>query len=299
MELVTRLRGLKQERKAVILAHNYQIDEVQAQADFVGDSFELSRKAAATDAEVVVFCGVHFMAESAAILSPEKIVLLPEASAGCPLADTITPQALREKKSEYPGAAVVCYVNSSAAVKAQSDVCCTSSNAVRVVEALDAEEILFVPDANLANYVAKRTHKKIIPWDGHCITHYRVTAEDVRKAREARPEAAVVVHPECQPEVVELADYVASTSGIIRFARETTAREIVVGTEMGILYRLERECPGKSFFLLSPGLICRNMKMTTLAKVVRALETMSNVVQVPEDIRQQAYGSLARMLEIA
>lgn len=298
MDLVTRLQELKRERKAIILAHNYQIEEVQDQADFVGDSFELSRKAAATDAEVVVFCGVHFMAESAAILSPEKTVLLPEARAGCPLADTITPEALREKKAEHPGAAVVCYVNSSAAVKAESDVCCTSSNAVQVVEALDAEEILFVPDANLADYVAKRTRKKIIPWDGYCITHYRVTAEDVKKAREARPEAVVVVHPECRPEVVELADHVASTSGIIRFARETTAQEVIVGTEMGILYRLERECPNKRFFFLSPGLICRNMKMTTLEKVVQALETMSNVVKVPEDIRRQAYGSLARMLEI-
>ncbi|TDA68853.1 MAG: quinolinate synthase NadA [Clostridia bacterium] len=299
MDLVTRLEELKQERNAVILAHNYQIDEVQAHADFVGDSFELSRKAAATDAEVVVFCGVQFMAESAAILSPGKTVLLPEARAGCPLADTITPESLREKKAAYPQAKVVCYVNSSAAVKAESDVCCTSSNAVQVVEALDAEEILFVPDANLADYVAKRTRKKIIPWNGHCITHYRVTAEDVRKARAARPEAVVVVHPECRPEVVALADHVASTSGIIRFAGETTALEIIVGTEMGILYRLERECPDKKFFFLSPGLVCRNMKMTTLEKVVRVLETMSNVVRVPEDTRRQAYASLARMLEIA
>lgn len=296
--LADRLAELKAEKKAVVLAHNYQIEEVQEQADFVGDSFELSRQAAATAAEVIVFCGVHFMAESAAILSPEKTVLLPEKQAGCPLADTITPEALQEKKRQYPEAAVVCYVNSSAAVKAQSDICCTSANAVQVVESLPQRQILFVPDQNLAHYVARYTDKEIIPWEGYCITHYRVTAPDVMRARAAHPNAVVVVHPECRPEVVELADHVASTSGILRFARTTPAREIVVGTEMGMLYRLQKENPDKKFFLLSPALVCRNMKMTTLEKTVRALETMTHSVQVSEDIRQAAARSLARMLEV-
>lgn len=296
--LAERLAVLKAARKAVILAHNYQIEEVQEQADFVGDSFELSRKAAAIDAEVIVFCGVHFMAESAAILSPAKTVLLPERQAGCPLADTITPEALREKKKEYPEAAVVCYVNSSAAVKAESDICCTSANAVQVVDALPQRQILFVPDQHLAHYVSTQTDKEIIPWPGYCITHYQVTAEDVRRARAAHPGAAVVVHPECRPEVVELADHVASTSGILRFARTAPARKIIVGTEMGILYRLQQANPDKEFFLLSPGLVCHNMKMTTLEKAVHALETMSYRVTVPEDIRLAAARSLARMLEI-
>ncbi|GAW94090.1 quinolinate synthase NadA [Calderihabitans maritimus] len=297
-QLVAKIQRLKRERNAVILAHNYQLPEVQDVADYVGDSFELSRKAAATDAEVIVFCGVHFMAESAFILAPHKTVLLPERLAGCPLAETITEDDLRRKKREYPEATVVCYVNSSAAVKAESDICCTSSNAVQVVNSLPSKQVLFVPDANLAHWVAGQTDKEIIPWRGHCVTHHRVTEEDVRRAREAVPGAVIAVHPECRPEVAARADFVGSTSALLRFARETDHREIVVGTEMGILHRMKKENPHKKFYLLSPGLICPNMKMTTLDKVARALERLEPRITVPEGTRLRAAAALEKMLAV-
>lgn len=297
--LLDRVRELQKDSKAVILAHNYQVDEVQEAADFVGDSFDLSRTAARTEAPVIVFCGVHFMAESAAILAPEKTILLPEITAGCPMADMVTVERLREKKMQYPEAAVVAYVNSSAAVKAESDICVTSSNAVQVVNSLEAEEVIFVPDQNLGNYVAERTDKKMILWDGYCLTHHRIRYEDVLKAREAQPDALVLVHPECRREVVQAADHTFSTSGILRFARETEAKSLIVGTEMGILYRLRRENPDKEFFLLHPGLICPNMKYTTLPHVVRALETLSPRITVSENIRVPAQRALERMLAAA
>ncbi|HOB86063.1 MAG TPA: quinolinate synthase NadA [Bacillota bacterium] len=295
--LQERLHELKREKKAVILAHNYQIEEVQEAADYTGDSLELSRLAAELDAEVVVFCGVHFMAESAAILAPEKTVLLPEPSAGCPLADMVTPSALREFKQKYPQAKVVAYINSSAAVKAESDICVTSANAVKVVESLEAEEIIFVPDCNLAHYVSRQTGKKIIPWPGYCITHHRVFPEDVERARRAHPDALVMVHPECRPEVVEMADVVLGTGGMINFVRHTEARKIIVGTEMGMLYRLRQERPDIEYYLLSPGLICPNMKYTSLPVVVAALEKMEHRITVPEEIRTKAVRALQRMLE--
>ncbi|WP_028306431.1 quinolinate synthase NadA [Desulfitibacter alkalitolerans] len=292
------IKRLKEQHNAIILAHNYQIDEVQEIADYVGDSFALSKLAASTHADVIVFCGVHFMAESASILSPDKIVLLPDKNAGCPLADTITPEALREKKKDYPEAAVVCYVNSSAEVKAESDICCTSSNAVRIVNSLEENQILFVPDKNLANYVARQTHKEIIPWDGCCITHHRVKVEDIEKVRQYHPDGVIVVHPECRPEVVALADHVGSTSEILRFSRESRAQKIIVGTEMGMLYRLKKESPHKEFYLLSQGLICPNMKMTTLTKIKDALETLEPQIKVKEAVRLAAYGTLERMLQV-
>ncbi|WP_027355820.1 quinolinate synthase NadA [Desulfofundulus thermocisternus] len=293
------IERLKKERRAVILSHVYQRPEVQEIADFVGDSLGLAQQAAKTDAEVIVFCGVHFMAESAAILSPDKIVLLPEIKAGCPMADMVTVEALRERKKEIPGVIVVCYVNTSAAVKAESDVCCTSANAVKVVSSLPEDRpVLFIPDKNLGQYVARQTGRKIHLWEGYCSTHDRLFAEDVLVAREAHPEALVLVHPECHPEVIDLADAVASTTGMIRFARESSAREFIIGTETGILHQFRKQCPDKEFYLASDKLICPNMKATTLEKVHRALVTLEPRVTVPPEIREKALRSLERMLAV-
>ena len=293
------IQKLKKDRRAVILSHYYQRPEIQEVADFVGDSLELSRQAAQTDAEVIVFCGVHFMAESAAILSPDKIVVLPEENAGCPMADMITAIDLERWKESFPGATVVCYVNTSAEVKAQSDIACTSANAVKVVNALPPEEnILFVPDQNLGNYVARQTGRKIYVWEGHCHTHVKLTRAEVLAAKEEHPDALVLVHPECRPEVVELADQVASTSGILRFARVNAAKKFIIGTETGILYQLSRQCPGKEFYPASPKMICPNMKATTLEKLHRSLETCEPRVTVPPDVRERALKSLERMLAI-
>ncbi|MHB1128193.1 MAG: quinolinate synthase NadA [Bacillota bacterium] len=292
------IKRLKKERNAIILAHNYQSEEIQAIADYVGDSFGLSQTAASAKEEVIVFCGVHFMAESAAILSPEKTVLLPEKYAGCPLADMINEDDLFRKKQEYPDAAVVCYINSSAAVKAESDICCTSSNAVQVVNSLRERRVLFVPDGNLAHWVAGQTDKEVIPWEGYCTTHNRVTLEDILQVKEAHPDAMVLVHPECRPEVVAEADFAGSTSAIIKTARETDATKIVVGTEMGVIYRLRKDSPDKRFYLLSPGLICPNMKMTNLNKVAIALETLTPRITVSPEVRQGALRALERMLAV-
>ena len=297
-ELMEQVRVLKIKRNAVILAHNYQIEEIQDIADYVGDSFGLSRVAAETSADVIVFCGVHFMAEGAAILAPEKTVLLPEILAGCPMADMVTAEALREKKKEYPHAAVVTYVNSSAAVKAESDICVTSANAVNVVNSLAAEEVLFVPDMNLGSYVADRTDKRVILWEGYCVTHHRLRAIDVAVARREHPDAVVVVHPECRPEVVKAADYAFSTGGILKFACESHHQKFIIGTEMGLIYRLQQENPGKEFYLLHQGLVCPNMKYTNLAKVAAALASMQPVITVPEAVRASARQALERMLAV-
>lgn len=298
IKAVTRIDALKRERNAVILAHNYQLGEVQDIADFVGDSLELARLSQEVDAEVIVFCGVHFMAESASILSPEKTVLLPVLEAGCPMADMVTADALREKKKQHPGAPVVCYVNSSADVKAECDICCTSSNAVKVVSQLDADEILFVPDQNLGSYAQKMTGKNLVLWNGYCVTHHRVTGEDVKKALAVHADATVIVHPECRPEVVEMADYVDSTSGIMRLCKELDSREFLIGTEMGLLHRLKKDSPDKTFYLLSPGMVCPNMKMTRVSDIERALLEMRNVIKVDEDIAVKAKQALDRMVEI-
>ena len=297
-ELMTRIQELKKSRQAVILAHNYQIGEVQDAADFVGDSFELSRTAANLDAAVIVFCGVTFMAETAAVLAPDKIVLLPETMAGCPMADMATVDEVRRKRAEHPGAAVVTYVNTSAAVKAESDICVTSSNALNVVNSLDAEEILFIPDKNLGGNIASQTDKRIILWDGYCPAHDNISIQDVAAAREAHPDAVVIVHPECRREVVKAADYALSTGAMIKFARETKHEKIIVGTEMGMLYRLEKENPHKTFYLLSEKLICPTMKMTNLEKVCIALETMQTRVTVPAPINDLARIPLERMLSV-
>jgi quinolinate synthase len=297
-ELIDRILKIKEKRKAVILAHNYQLGEVQDIADFVGDSLELSQKAAKTDASVIVFCGVHFMAETASILCPDKVVLLPDVNAGCPMADMITAERLREKKKEHPQAVVVCYINSSAEVKADSDICCTSANAVEVIKSLDAQEILFVPDQYLGHYVSTRTGKKMILWPGFCPTHVRITPERIRELRQEYPQAKVVVHPECTPEVIAIADTVLSTGGMCRYAQRDEVREMIVGTEMGIIHRLRKENPNKRFIPVSEQAICPNMKLITLEKVLWSLEQMSPEVKVPEAIRARAQVAVDKMLEI-
>jgi len=297
-ELRGKIFNLKEQRKAIILTHNYQLGEVQDVADFVGDSLELSQKAARTDAEVIVFCGVHFMAETASILCPDRAVLLPDLQAGCPMADMITAESLRARKRELPEATVVCYINSTAEVKAESDVCCTSANAVKVVESLDAREILFVPDQYLGQYVATKTNKPMHLWPGFCPTHARIEPQDITRLKRDYPQAKVVVHPECRPEVIALADAVLSTSGMCRFARETKAKEIIVGTEIGIIYRLRKENPEKKFMPVSEQAVCPTMKLITMEKIIWALEEMSYEVKVPEQIRVRAKGAVDRMLEV-
>ena len=297
--LVERIHALKEERNAVILSHNYQLGEVQDIADFVGDSLELSQKAARTQADVIVFCGVHFMAETASILSPDKTVLLPDVHAGCPMADMVDAESLRRKKKELGEVTVVCYVNSTAAVKAESDFCCTSANAVPVVQSLDsATRVLFVPDQYLGDYVSRRTGRQMELWPGYCPTHSRIRPHHVERLRREYPHAEVLVHPECHPDVIGLADHVLSTSGICRHARESSADEIIVGTELGIIHRLRKENPDKRFIHISEQAVCPRMKLITLEKIVWSLEDMQPVVQVPEQTRILARRAVDRMLDI-
>lgn len=297
-EVVERIQRLKKERNAVVIAHNYQVGEVQDVADYTGDSLGLSRQAAATDADIIVFCGVHFMAETAAILSPQKTVLLPDLQAGCPMADMISAEELREWKSRYPDRKVVCYVNTTAEVKAESDICCTSSNAVKVVNSLKDEEILFVPDKNLAAYIARITPKKIIPWDGYCYVHNNILAEDILGKRRIHPEAEVWVHPECRPEVIDLADRVLSTGQMVDAAKKTQKKEIIIGTEAGIIYRLKKDNPAVNFYPVKDHALCANMKKTTLRKVLIAMEEMSCRVEVVPEVARRARGAIERMIEI-
>ncbi len=297
-EIISEIRQLADERDALILAHNYQRDEIQEMAHITGDSLGLSMEAARTDKSVIVFCGVHFMAESAAILAPEKTVLLPRLDAGCPMADMVTPEGLRELKSKHPGVPVVTYVNSSAAVKAESDICCTSANAVKVVASLAEPEVILTPDRNLGRYIAAQVDKTCYFWDGYCPTHERFTVEDAKRAMADYPDALFMAHPECPPEVLVLADHICSTSGMYSFARENPARQFIVGTEAGILYRLRKENPGKEFILPTTRLICPNMKLTSLEDVLQALRTMSPQVTVPEEIRIPAKLTLDRMLAV-
>jgi quinolinate synthase len=297
--LTKQILELKRERHAIILAHNYQPGEVQDIADFVGDSLELSQQAAGTDAAAIVFCGVHFMAETAAILSPEKTVLLPDINAGCPMADMITAEQLREKKKEFSGATVVTYVNSTAGVKAESDYCCTSANGVRVVASLDTDNILFVPDQYLGQYIISQTGRPMTLWPGYCPTHANITPEDVRRSKREHPQAKVAVHPECRPEVIALADEALSTSGLCRYAAQEDVNELIVGTEVGIIHRLKKENPGKVFIPVSERAICPDMKLITPEKIVRSLEEMAPVVTVPEAVRVKAKAAVDRMLAIA
>ena len=290
---------LKERRKAVILAHNYQLGEVQDIADFVGDSLGLSQQAAKTDAKVIVFCGVHFMAETAAMLSPDKIVLLPDLNAGCPMADMINAEQLREEKKKHPGSPVVCYVNSTAEVKAECDVCCTSSNAIKVVERLgDERPIIFIPDQYLGAYTAFKTNKKLILWPGYCPTHMKIGVDDIINLKKEHPCAEVLVHPECRPEVIAQADYALSTDGIIKRVGQSLSKEFIIGTELGIIHRLKKENPDKIFIPASQRAVCPNMKSITLEKVLWALERMEFPVTVPPNIRERAVHAVSRMLEI-
>ena len=292
------IRHLLKERNAVLLAHNYMRDEVQEIADITGDSLGLSQEAAKTSAAVIVFCGVHFMAESASILSPGKTVLLPRLDAGCPMADMVTVEGLRELKAKHPGVPVVTYVNSSAAVKAESDICCTSANAVKVVNSLPDREVIFVPDRNLGQFVARQSDKTFHFWDGYCPTHERLRAEDVERLKAEHPDALFICHPECNPKVVALADHACSTSGMYDYCRTSPAKRFLIGTEAGILYRLRQENPDKEFILASPALVCPNMKLTSLEDILDALKTMAPVVKVPEEIRVPAKQALDRMIAI-
>lgn len=299
LALVNRISELKKRRKAILLSHYYERPEIQDLADFVGDSLELSRRAAGTDAEVIVFCGVHFMAESAAILSPDKIVLLPDEFAGCPMADMVSADSLRKEKERLGNPLVVSYVNTSADVKAESDVCCTSANVVQVVEAIPRDrEILFVPDQNLGRFAEGRTGRELHLWPGYCSVHDDLKAGDVERAKAAHPGAEILVHPECRPEVIALADEVASTSGMLRYACGSSAREFIIATEEGILHQMYKQCPGKEFVVPSDRLVCATMKLTTLEKVERALETLRPRVVVEDQIRERALVALERMLEI-
>lgn len=299
-EIQREIKRLVRQRNAIVLAHYYQRNEIQDIADFLGDSLALSMSAARTEADVIVFAGVHFMAESAAILCPGKTVLLPRLEAGCPLADTITPGELESARRQYPDAAVVTYINSSAAVKAKSDIICTSANALRVVNSLrDAKKILMVPDGNLARYTARFTDKEIIPWKGFCPVHHYVTPEEVKAVKARHPGAVFAAHPECTEEVLALADFVGSTTGIIRYGRETEAKEVIIGTERGVMYQLRKQNPGKTFILASERLSCETMRSITLEDVRSALEGMKHVITVPAAIAAPAKKALDRMLEIS
>lgn len=294
--LQEQLVKLKQEKNAIILAHYYQRDEIQEVADFRGDSFLLAQKAAETDADVIVFCGVHFMGESAKILAPDKIVIIPDERAGCPMADMVNVDGLRELKKKHPKAKVVSYINTSAEVKSETDVCCTSANAVKVIQSVDADEIIWVPDKNLGHYVQQFTDKKMIIWEGYCNTHDQLTVKDVAEMRQRYPNAKFIVHPECRPEVVEVADFVGSTTALIKHARESETTEFIVGTEDGTGYQMRLENPNKQFYFASKYLVCPNMKVNNLKKVVRALENMSPQIYVPPHIADVARQSLERML---
>ena len=300
MELAAKILKFKKERQAVILAHNYQLAEVQDIADFVGDSLGLSQQAAKIDAKVIIFCGVHFMAETAKILSPDKTVLMPDIHAGCPMADMITAAALRQLKQKHPNAIVVSYVNTPADVKAESDYCCTSANAVKVVNDIPKDkEIIFTPDQYLGNYVEKQTGRKLILWPGYCNVHTRIRPEDVTAAKKEHPKAVVMAHPECPPQVLALADEILSTGGMIKYAKAAAAQEFIVVTEVGIIHRLKKENPRKGFYPASERAICPNMKRITLEKVLWSLEELQEAVIVPEATAKRAKKARDLMLELA
>ena len=298
--LVKNILTWKKKREAVILAHVYQPDEIQDIADFTGDSLFLSQQAAKTKAKVIVFCGVQFMAETASILSPEKIVLLPEIKAGCPLADMAPAEKVKNKIKELPEAVVISYVNSYATIKALSNYCCTSANAVQIAQSIPAEkDILFLPDMNLADFTARKTKRNIIPWQGYCQVHNILTKEDVIKVKKLHPKALLLVHPECRPEVCNLADYIGSTRGIIEFASNNPAKEYIIGTELGIFHPLKKNNPNKQFFPASEKMICKDMKLITLEKVLHSLKNLEPRITVPEDVREKSLKALSRMIEIS
>jgi len=300
MEIFEQIKKIKKERNAVILVHNYQLPEVHDIADHVGDSLGLSIEAAKTDADVIVFCGVHFMAETAKILSPQKTVLLPDKDAGCPMADMIDAGSLKELKAKHPGAVALCYVNTSAAVKAECDYCCTSANAEKMVRHIltSHDEIIFVPDKYLATYVSSQVGRQFILWNGYCPTHANILPEHIFQAKQLHPQAKVLVHPECSPELTALADVVASTEGMCRYAKESAETEFIIGTEIGIIYRMQKENPGKNFYPASDKAICPTMKRINLEKVLRSLTDLVHEITITQDIMDRARLSIERMLKI-
>jgi quinolinate synthase len=298
-EVKNSIRGLLKEKNAILLAHNYQRPEIQDVADLCGDSLELSIRASKTEADIIVFCGVHFMAETASILSPNKTVLLPVAAAGCPMADMITAPQLIEEKKKNPGRVIVSYVNTTAEVKAESDICCTSANVVKVIESIDPDkEIFMTPDKNLAQYAKKKTGRKITWWNGFCVTHNNLKISQVKKVKAENPDALFIAHPECTPEVLELADEIKSTSGIIAFIKNSSHKKFIIGTETGILYPLSKANPDKILIPADPDMICPNMKKTGLLDVVKALEQMKTIVKVPEGTANRARSAVEKMLAI-
>lgn len=297
MNIAEKITKLKKEKNAIVLVHNYQRSEIQNIADSLGDSLGLAREAAKTDARIIVFCGVRFMAETAKILSPEKTVIIPRKDAGCPMADMITAEDLRILKEKYPGAKVVSYVNTNADVKAESDICCTSANAIKVVRNIKAEKIIFTPDKNLAAYCQRFTDKEIIPWNGYCYVHERIREEEVRLAKEKFPDALLLVHPECNPSVIDLADEVLSTSGMLNFAKKSDKKRFLIGTEEGLIYRLKKENPGKEFYAAGTAKMCRNMKLTTLNDVYFSLKEERYAIELPAGIIESAQKALEAMLK--
>lgn len=297
--IVENIKDLKKKRRALILAHVYQREEVQDMADFTGDSLALSKMAVNTDEEVIVFCGVRFMAETAAILNPDKVVIIPRKDAGCPLADMAGVEDLLTKKKEYSGVAVVSYVNSSASIKAASDICCTSSNAVDVVNSLKENRVLFVPDKNLGRFVASKTKKEIILWDGFCYVHHEsIKPEEIKRIKTMHPQAEIMVHPECGPQVIDLADFVGSTGQMAEYVAKNKSGEFIVGTERGMLHALQKENPHKRFYSPSPLIVCRDMKLTKLENVASALENMQFQIRISQEIAIKAKKALDAMLKL-
>jgi quinolinate synthase len=297
--LTDRIKKLTKEKDAIILAHNYQIGEVQDIADFVGDSLQLSIEASKVQNSIIVFCGVHFMAETAKILNPDKMVLLPDSNAGCPMADMITADQLRELKEKHPGAVVICYVNSTAEVKALSDICCTSSNAIRVVESVpDDKEIIFIPDKYLGSYVREKTGRKMIFWDGYCPTHVRINAKQIIELKKKHLDSEVIVHPENTPEVIEVADRIESTGGMLKYVKNSNNKSFIIGTEIGIIHRLKKENPGKEFIPAFARAICPNMKLINIEKILWSLEEEETKIEVPEDIAVKAKSAIDRMITL-
>ena len=296
--LMDEINRLKKQKNAIILVHNYQRPEIYEVADFIGDSYGLSVEASKTDARMIIFCGVHFMAETAYILNPRKKVILPAVNAGCPMADTVKAEDVRELKKKYPDAAVVSYINTTAETKAESDVICTSSNAIKIVNSLSRKRVIFVPDRNLASYVAKHTDKAVIPWNGFCYVHNKFSHEELAKAKNILKDAKVIAHPECTSEFRELSDHICSTSGMIDYARRSGAKQFIIGTEVGMIEMLKRECPGKTFYAATPGGTCINMKKNNLELVLEALKNEGPLITVPEEMRLNAKKALDKMLEI-
>lgn len=298
--IVERIQFLKEKHRAIILAHNYQVGEVQDVADLIGDSLELARYAASTDADVIVFCGVHFMAETAKIMNPSRKVVVPDLKAGCPMSDMITPEEVDRLRLKNPGAVVVTYVNSPASVKAKSDICCTSANAVRIVSSIPPETpVIFIPDQFLGDYVQRETGRKLILFEGFCPTHMRIMASDIDRARTENPDAFVIAHPECQPDVAIRADVVASTSRMASAVRDSAARQVVVGTEIGMIHRLRKENPTKEFIPACSTCDCANMKVNSLEKILWSLEDLSPEITLPEDVIREARRALDRMIELS